>query len=217
MGAGVKMQRIRVVIADKHTMLREGIRQLLAHEGDIEIIAEAADGAEAERTVARLKPDILLLNQALLRGLEALQKIRSKNPQTVILILTEGRSEEEFLRYIREGANGAISKMEPGAALAKALRVVAAGEIWAGRKVMARAVEELSALASRLERPQRAAAARLTQRELKIAELVAEGQNNRELAEKLGLSEKTVKNHLTSIFQKTGCRNRAQLTVLLLR
>ena len=217
MGAGVKMQRIRVVIADKHTMLREGIRQLLAHEGDIEIVAEAADGTEAERTVARLKPDILLLDHSLLRGLEALQTIRSKNPQTVILILTEVRSEEEFLRYIREGANGAISKMEPGAALAKALRVVAAGEIWAGRKVMARAVEELSALASRLERPQRAAAARLTQRELKIAELVAEGQNNREIAAKLGLSEKTVKNHLTSIFQKTGCRNRAQLTGLLLR
>jgi len=217
MGAGVKMQRIRVVIADKHTMLREGIRQLLAHEGDIEIVAETADGAEAERTVARLKPDILLLDHSLLRGLQALREIRSKNPQTVILILTEGRSEEEFLRYIREGANGAISKMEPGAALAKALRVVAAGEIWAGRKVMARAVEELSAIATRLERPQHAAAARLTQRELKIAELVAEGQNNREIAAKLGLSEKTVKNHLTSIFQKTGCRNRAQLTALLLR
>jgi DNA-binding NarL/FixJ family response regulator len=217
MGAGAKMQRIRVVIADKHTMLREGIRQLLAHEGDIEIVAETADGAEAERALARLKPDILLLDHSLLRGLQALQKIRSKNPQTVILILTEGRSEEEFLRYIREGANGAISKMEPGAALAKALRVVAAGEIWAGRKVMARAVEELSALASRFERPQRGAAARLTQRELKIAEVVAEGQSNREIAAKLGLSEKTVKNHLTSIFQKTGCRNRAQLTALLLR
>jgi len=216
-GIGVTMHRIRVVIADDHTLLREGIRQLLVPEADLEIVAEAADETQAQRLVEQFKPHILLLNPSLLSGLEALQTIRRKSPQTEILVLTEGPPGEEFLEYIRAGAKGAISKRETGAALAKALRTVAAGEIWATRKIMARVLQELSALASRVERPQRAVVSRLTQRELRIAELTAKGQNNREIAAKLGLSEKTVKNHLTSIFQKLGFRNRTELTAFLLR
>lgn len=211
------MQRIRLVIADDHTMFREGIRAVLGSEGNLEIVAEAGDGAQAEKIVESLKPDILLLDPSLLRGPQALQTIRAKSPMTEILILTEAPPGEEILEYIRAGAKGAIWKGETGATLAKALRTVAAGEIWATRKIMARVLQELSALASRVERPQRALVSRLTQRELKIAELAAEGQTNREIAGKLSLSEKTVKNHLTSIFQKLGCRNRSQLTVLLLR
>lgn len=198
-------------------MLREGIRALLAREEDIEIIAEASDGAQTEKTVVKLKPDILLLDPALLKGLQTLQTMREKTPGTEILILTEGPPGDEFLEYIRAGAKGAISKGDTGATLAKALRTVAAGEIWATRKIMARVLQELSALASRVEPPRGAAVSRLTQRELRIAELAAEGRNNREIADKLSLSEKTVKNHLTSIFQKLGCRNRSQLTALVLR
>lgn len=211
------MQRIRVVIADDHTLVREGIRALLAREGDLEVVAEAADGAQAQKLVERLQPNILLLDPALLRGPQALQTVRDNSPGTEILILTESPPGEEVLDYIRAGAKGAISKGDTGADLAKALRVVAAGEIWARRKVMARVLEELSALSHRVERPQGAPASRLTQRELKIAELVAEGCKNREIAETLRLSEKTVKNHLTNIFQKVRCRNRAQLTAFLLR
>ena len=211
------MDRIRVVIADDHTLVREGIRALLAREGDLEIVAEAADGAQALKLVEKLKPNILLLDPSLLRGPQALQAVRDKSPGTEILILTESPPGEEFLDYIRAGAKGAISKGDTGATLAKALRMVAAGEIWATRKIMARVLQELSALASRVERPRHTLASRLTQREVKIAELAAEGHNNREIAQKLSLSEKTVKNHFTNIFQKLGCRSRAQLMALLLR
>jgi len=198
-------------------MLREGIRALLAREADLEIVAEAADGAQAQMLVEKFKPEILLLDPSLLRGPQALQTVRAKSPGTAILILAEVPPGEEFLDYIKAGAKGAIWKGDSGADLAKALRAVAAGEIWARRRVMTRVLEELSALAPRVERPQGAAPSRLTPRELKIAELVAQGCNNREIAETLRLSENTVKNHLTNIFQKVGCRNRAQLTAFLLR
>lgn len=211
------MPRIRIVIADDHAMLREGIRALLAREADLEIVGEAADGAQAQKLVEKFKPDILLLDPALLRGPQALQTVRAKSPDTEILILTEGPPGDEFLDYIKAGAKGAITKGETGADLAKALRAVAGGEIWARRKVMARVLEELSALAPRSERSQGAPVSRLTQRELKIAELVAQGCNNKEIADTLHLSENTVKNHLTNVFQKVGCRNRSQLTALLLR
>jgi DNA-binding NarL/FixJ family response regulator len=211
------MRRIRVVLADDHTMLREGIRALLAGEGDLEIVAEAADGVQTEKIVEKSKPDILLLDPALLKGPQSLQTIRAKSPATEILILTEGPPGEEILEYIRAGAKGALSKGETGATLAKALRTVATGEIWATRRLMARILQELSALASRVERPPAALVSRLTQREQRIAELAAEGRNNRDIADKLSVSEKTVKNHLTSIFQKLGCRSRSQLTALLLR
>ena len=101
--------------------------------------------------------------------------------------------------------------------MAKALRTVAAGESWAGRKVVARVIEELAAIASRVERPQGGLLRGLTVRELRIAELVAQGRNNREIAAELRLSEKTVKNHLTRIFQKLGFRSRTQLAAYLLR
>jgi two-component system NarL family response regulator len=211
------MARIRVAIADDHTMLREGIRALLAREADLEIVAEAADGAEAQKIVEKFQPDILLLDPTLLKGPQALQTLRAKSQGTEIVILTEGPPGEEFLDYIKAGAKGAISKGDTGADLAKALRAVAGGEIWARRKVMTRVLEELSALAPRVERPQGAPVSRLTQRELKIAELVSQGSNNREIADTLRLSENTVKNHLTNIFQKLGCRNRSQLTAFLLR
>lgn len=211
------MNRIRVIVADDHTLLREGIRALLGREGDIEIVGEAADGSQAQKLVERHKPDILLLDLSLLRGAQALHGLREKYPKTEILILTEGPPGKEFLEYIRAGAKGAISKGDPGADLAKALRAVAGGEIWAKRKIMAEVLEELSALTQRVEGPRAGPVSRLTQRELKVSELVAEGSNNREIAEALHLSEKTVKNHLTTIFQKLGCRNRAQLTSFLLR
>ena len=158
-----------------------------------------------------------MLDSFLIRDLEALQTIRRKSPQTQILVLTEGPPEEGLVGYIRAGAKGAISKSETGATLAKALRTVAAGESWAGRKVVARVIEELAAIASRVERPQGGLLRGLTVRELRIAELVTQGRNNREIAEQLRLSEKTVKNHLTRIFQKLGFRSRTQLAAYLLR
>ena len=211
------MPRIRIVVADDHTLVREGIRALLAREADIEIVAEVADGAQVQKTVERLKPDILILDHLLVKGPQSVMAIRARCPETEVLALTEEPPGENFLEYIRAGAKGAIWKGDTGGDLAKAIRSVAAGEVWAKRKVMAKVLEELSLLAHRLERPQGSPVASLTQREMKVGELVAKGFNNREIAEALHLSEKTVKNHLTTIFQKLRCRNRSQLTALLLR
>jgi two-component system NarL family response regulator len=211
------MNRVRVVVADDHTLLREGIRALLAREDDLEIVAEAADGVLAQKFAEKLKPDILLLDPLLLKGPQTLQRLREKSPKTEILLLTDSPAGEELMEYIRAGAKGAVSKGETGATLAKALRTVAQGEIWATRKIMTRVLQELSALAHRGERPQHPGTARLTPRELNIADLVARGCNNKEIAETLQLSEKTVKNHLTNIFLKVGCRNRAHLTAMVLR
>ncbi|MEE8176722.1 MAG: response regulator transcription factor [Acidobacteriota bacterium] len=211
------MPQIRVVIADHQIMVREGIHQLLLREHDLEIVAEAADEAQMKEVVEKFKPDILLLNDSLLSELDALESICNKSPQTRILFLTEDAPEKELLGYIRAGAKGAISKRETGAALAKAIRVVAAGESWAGRKALTLVIEELSVLAAWVERPQHVLASRFTPRELLIAECVAHGRSNRDIAEQLRLSEKTVKNHLSNIFQKFGLRNRTQLTALILR
>lgn len=216
-GHGGRMRPIRVVIAADYTMLREGIRRLLASDADLEIIAEAADGSQMQEAVEKFKPDILLLDSSLLRGLEALALIRNNSPTTRTLILTEDPPEKGLLGYLRAGARGVFSKSETGAILAKAIRVVAADEIWAGRKVLTRVIQELSARAVRDERLRGLLTSRLTPRELRIAELVARGRNNREIAEKLRLSEKTVKNHLSNIYQKFGLRNRTHLATLLLR
>jgi DNA-binding NarL/FixJ family response regulator len=211
------MDSIRVVIADDHAMVREGIHQLLRRQGDIEIVAEVSDEAQVEKVVENLKPDILLLDPSLFTGLEALRAIHEKSPRVRILILTKGPPEEELLGYLGAGAKGAISKKETSASLAKAIRVIAAGETWAGRKVIARVIEELSALAARVDRPKGVFAARLSPRELRIGECVAQGHSNRVIAEQLRLSEKTVKNHLSNIFQKLGLQNRAQLTAFILQ
>ncbi len=211
------MHRIRVIIADDHAMLREGIRHLLDREHDLRIVDEAEDAAQVERLVARLQPDVLCVDQSLLAGVQTLRRIREKSPKTQILILTEGPSESDLLGYIKAGARGAISKRETGGVLVKALRTVAAGEVWAGRRVMARVIEELSTLATSVEGSHGVVLPPLTQREVRITELVAQGCNNKEIAEKLRLSEKTIKNHLTNIYEKLGCRDRAQLMAFLLR
>jgi Response regulator containing a CheY-like receiver domain and an HTH DNA-binding domain len=209
------MPRIRVVIADHPTMVREGIHELLAREDDLEIAAEADDEAQAERLVTELRPDILLLDSSLLISGPTLQTIREKSPQTKILILIKGLLGEGVLEYIKAGVRGVISKQERGAALLKAIRTVVAGELWLGRKMMERTIEALLAFAS-VEHPQ-GRLCRLTQQELRIAKLVAQGWDNKEIAGTLCRSEKTIKNHLTTIFRKVGCRNRTQLAALLLQ
>jgi len=211
------MAQIRVLIADDHAMFREGIRQVLDREKEIDSIEEAGDIRQAERLTMKLKPDVLLLDSSVLVDLQSLRKILDRSPASRILVLTEGPTGEGSLRYIRAGARGTISKTESGAALAKAVRAVAAGEIWVGRREMARVIQDLAALAAASEGPNGSPASALTKRERRIAELVAEGCSNGEIAHRLRLSEKTVKNHLTRVFQKLGCRSRTRLVSLLIR
>ncbi len=211
------MDSIRVVIADDHAMLREGIHQSLLRSRGIEVAAQATNEAQVVTVVETIKPDVLLLAPSLFKDLQALRALRQKSPRTGILILASDPAEEELLGYLRAGAKGAISKRETGSSLAKAIRVITAGEVWAGRKVTAHVIEELSALTAGAERPPRGLEGRLTPQELRIAERVARGCSNRQIAEQLRLSEKTVKNHLSTVFQKLGLRNRAHLTAVLLQ
>lgn len=208
------MGLIRVVIADDHAMLREGITHLLSRERDIKVVAHATADGELEGTVQKFKPDVLLVAPSCVKNLEHIRALHKKTPRLGILIVTPDPRKEELLGYLRAGAKGTISKRETGASLAKAIRAIIAGEVWIARKVTADIVEELAALTEQAERPERTLEEYLTPRELRVAERVARGFSNRGIAGDLGLSEQTVKNHLSNIYRKMGLQNRAQLGAL---
>ncbi len=211
------MAPIRVVVADAQASARKRICRLLARYARIESVGEAGDADQVKAAVAKLKPNMLLLDASLFEELEPLETLLGKSPHTRILLLTEGSPGDEFARHIRAGAWGSLPKGEAKGVLAKAIKAVAAGEIWGKRTDISRAIEELAAVVPPVGRRASSLPSRLTPREVKIAELVARGCRNREIAERLRVSEKTVKNRLTLIFRKLACRNRAQLAALLMR
>lgn len=211
------MNKIRVLIADDHTILREGVRTLLELYDDIEVVGEAADGKEAVEKAAQLCPDIVLMDIAMpgLGGLEATVEIRKISPKTRILVLTQYDDREYIYRFLKVGAAGYVLKKAAGTELVSAIRSVHQGGTFLYPSIASKVVEGYI----RGEEPQAEEAAyeRLTDREKQVLKLVAEGHGNKEIAELLSLSIKTVMGHRANIMEKLGIHNRTELVKYAIR
>lgn len=216
---------IRTVIADDHTMLREGLRALLGAEADIDLVGEASDGPEALDIVQTLKPDVLLLDASLPSGdgIELLPELCERSPGTRAILLLGRPDEDMVVRALAGGARGCVLKSAPAVQLVEAIRAVFRGEVWAGQRVVTRLVEELARVGRRLAdlAPALAVAPEgeppLSRREREVVALIARGLSNKEIGAALCLSEKTVKSHLTRIFRKLRVDGRHQVAVHALR
>lgn len=211
------MSKIRVLLADDHAILRDGLRALLALAPDIEVVGEAASGEEAIEAVARLEPDIVVMDVAMpgLGGLEATLAIRRSHPRTQVLVLTQYDDREYVRRFLQAGASGYLLKRAAGAELASAIRAVHRGGM-----VLA---PEIAREAIRPEGGGEAAAGgrdpydTLTDREKQVLKLVAEGCSNKEVAERLDISVKTAMSHREHIMAKLDLHSRTELTKFALR
>jgi DNA-binding NarL/FixJ family response regulator len=186
---------IRVLVADDHPVVRQGLCTMLELEDDIEVVARAADGEEAVMMARREHPDITLLDvqMPVLDGIEALRRIRSDDPQARVIVLTTYRNEDYIFPSLRAGARGYLLKDASREELAGAIRAVAAGESLLDPQTVDAARDD----------------ARLTARELEVLSLMAEGRNNAQIATALFVSENTIKTHVSKIFAKLDCRDRA--------
>ncbi len=204
---------IRVVVADDQAMVRAGFRLLLAGESDIEVVGEAGNGLEAVDKVARLRPNVVLMDIRMpeLDGLEATRRILGSNDATKVLVLTTFDLDEYVYEVLRAGASGFVLKDDPPEQLLTAIRVVARGEALLSPAVTQRVIRRFT----RLARP---ASPRgfdeLTEREVDVFRLMARGRSNSEIGDELFISETTVKTHVTHILQKLQLRDRVQAVVL---
>lgn len=205
---------VKVMLADDHVLIREGIRQLLEFDGSIEVIEEANDGIECLNKVITSKPDVLLLdiNMPKKNGIEVLQEIKKNNIQVKVLILTVHNEVEYLLKAVDIGVDGYILKDSESAELKRAINVVMNGENY----IQPNLVPALNnKLISRDKDKDKIEA--LTKRELEVLICVANGMFNRDIADNLKISERTVKNHMTSIFRKIGVVDRTQAAVFAIK
>lgn len=203
---------IRVVIADDHSLFREMLRLILRREKRIRVVGEAANGRQTIEVIKNLKPDIVLLNNNVpeMDGIEVLLAIRDQSLKTKALVFNANRDEEKIFRSLRGGAKGCLSKDISISDLIKAIHGVHRGELWVERKVMAKFFEgEATAYSGGKDRKEKAKNV-LTPREKEVLCILATGRTNREIAQALFISEKTVKSHLDKIFKKLNVSRRLQ-------
>jgi DNA-binding NarL/FixJ family response regulator len=209
------MSKTRVLIADDHAIMREGIRALLALREDIEVVGEAADGRETVAKVRELAPDVVLMDIAmpLMDGLEATRRICKESPKTRVLVLTQHDEKEYVLSSVRAGAAGCISKKAVASELISAINAVNQGNAFLYPSVAKMLIDDYLQLATGEADPYE----RLTDREREVLKLVAEGHTNQEIADLLALSVKTVLGHRTRIMEKLDIHNRTELVKYAIR
>ena len=205
--------KIRVLVADDHSLFRQGLRQLLEMEPDIEVVGEARDGLDVQVKTRECSPDIILMdiNMPVTDGVVATKRILSENPNIGIIILTMYRQDQHVFEAIRAGARGYLLKDALAEDVVKAIRTVKQGESLIDPEMATKLLKEFRRLADRVE-PE-AGLSDLTPREIEILRLVAAGLSNKEIGARLFLAEKTVKNYLTLIFQKLQIADRVQAAV----
>jgi two-component system, NarL family, response regulator NreC len=202
------MDRIRVVIADDHGILREGIRALLAGVPDIEVIGEAADGLAAVEMCCRLDPDLVLMDIAMpgLGGLEATLQLRRDHPRTRVLVLTQYEDREYVRRFLKAGVAGFVLKKAAGSGLADSIRAAVRGGLVLDPDVARHALDDVRKPPAKGD-----AYEALTDREKQVLKLVAEGRSNKEVAGALGISVKTAMSHREHVMLKLDAHNRTDL------
>jgi two-component system, NarL family, response regulator LiaR len=207
---------IRVALADDHAVVRQGLRTFLELQDDVEVVGEAADGAEAVELVARAEPDVVLLDLVMPRldGIEAIKQIRARCPATRILVLTSFADDRTVLPAVRAGAAGYLLKDVQPPELVAAIRTVHSGEALLAPAVATMLVEQLAAEdGANGAAGGRAAGPQLTPRELEVLAQLARGRANKAIAFELGVSERTVKTHVSNILAKLGFSDRTQAAV----
>ncbi len=209
------MAKIRVLIADDHAILREGVRALLQMSGDIEVVGEAADGREAIDRCRELQPDVVLMDIAMpgLGGLEAALEIKREGLRTKVLVLSQYEDREYVRRLLKAGVAGYVLKKSAGAELAGAIRAAHRGGLVLDPEVARTAMDEAAAPAPAEADPYES----LTDREKQVLKLVAEGKSNKEVADELGISVKTAMSHREHVMEKLGVHNRTELVRFAIR
>lgn len=208
---------INVLLADDHSMIREGLKQLLELDGDIRVVGEAGNGEVCLRLIDSLQPDVVLLdiNMPELNGLEVLERLRNKGSKQKVLILTIHNEVEYLMRAIEIGVSGYLLKDSESSVLKKAIFAVYNGENYIDA-TMTPLLKEQRYL-KELQREARSKEKLLSTREIEVLCALAEGLYNKEIASKLQISEKTVKNHISNIFKKIGVSDRTQAAVYAIR
>lgn len=216
------MLPIKVVIADDHALFRDGLRKILSLERDILVVGEAGNGDEVPKIVERTKPDVLLLDLKMPKGdvVQNLLDVGARSPTTRVMILTAFSDEENVLNAAKGGAKGYVPKGVPSATLLQAIKIVHSGGFWIDKEVPSwETFQEIVQFQSvpREAAPQVDESIKaLTKREMEILRLVAEGLTNEEIGKKIFISEKTVKTHLTNIFDKLKVNNRFKAALMLM-
>ena len=209
----MQAETVRIVVADDHPIFRAGLRAVLGSEPGFAVVGEAGCGDEAVRLTRSLHPDVLLLDLAMpsVSGMEALTDLAGHPTRTIVL--TAAIDKADLVKALQLGAKGVVLKSTAGEVLVKAIRSVVAGQHWIGRESVTDLVVALRDLmTATLEKPARDRFG-VTARELEITSAVVSGLSNKEIARQFGLSEDTVKHHLTNIFNKVGASNRLELAL----
>jgi len=206
-------KKVRIVLAEDHTILREGLRALLSSDSIFEIVGEAEDGREAVRCVERLSPDLLLMDLSMPRmsGMEAIREIKKRHPETRIIALTVHKTEEYLLTTLKAGADGYVLKDATHDELVLAIKHVMTGKSYLSPSVSEKVI--VGYLEGREGVESVSAWKTLSQREREVLKLIAEGYKNKEIAKDLCISLKTVEKHRANLMKKLDLHNAAALTV----
>ncbi len=200
--------KITVLIADDHALMRQGLKQILELEEDIEVVGLAIDGEDTLKKTLKLKPDIVLLdiNMPRMNGIQTLRRLKDMGADSKIIILTIHEAREYLFETINIGAAGYVLKDAESSSLIKAVRDVYDGNSYIHPSLVCTLSEEREGDVQQQKK-------RLTKREYEVLMLIAEGKNNKEIAENLFISEKTVKNHVSNIFKKIQVNDRTQAAI----
>lgn len=211
-----KLEKIKTFIADDHSMVRQGLKQLLELEEEIEVVGQAGDGETAVREIIELNPDVALIdiNMPVINGIETTKMLKEKKSTTKIIILTIHNEIEYLLKAIDEGADGYILKDSDFDILIEAIKTVHANKSYIQSNM---ALQLAKILNSHEENSVTKGANDLTKREIEVLALITQGLLNKEIAQKLFISEKTVKNHVSNIFKKIGVNDRTQAAVFAIK
>lgn len=212
------MAKIRLLIAEDETVVRHALAQLLAVEDDIEPVAQAPNGEAAVVLARDYKPDVILMdiNMPKMDGIAATRQIKQEVPECAVVVLTIRDDDQAIFEAIKAGALGYVVKDAPPEQTVEAIRAAARGEGWLHSSLVGRVMDEFSRI-SGLRAAAKEVFAELTRREMEILELLGQGLRNREIAGKLYISEKTVKNHVSSILAKLHVNDRTEAAVLAAR
>ena len=197
---------IRIAIADDHLIIRQGIRMILETEDEFELVGEAGDGAEILNVCAKMHPDVVLMDLRMpgMDGLTAIEKLCVSNPEIAVVILTTFNEDELMMRGLQAGARGYLLKDTNRETLFDSIRAAARGETLLAPDILRRLIKRVEAPAPMDEK-----ATPLTDREEEVLKAVAQGERSKEVAFRLGITERTVKAHLASIYNKLGVDSRA--------